>query len=61
MIYIQIDEILDINFIKVIKIFEKYKLDIYNYIFRLNVNLNNKLIINKNFLKKNTSKMVQNQ
>ena len=54
-IYSNSDEILDINFAKVIKIFEKYKLDILQLYFpdSKGVNLNNKLIINKKKFSKN--------
>jgi len=54
-IYTNSDEILDINIVKVIKIFEKYKLDILQLYFSdsKGVNLNNKLIINKKKFSKN--------
>ena len=54
-IYTNSDEILDININKIIKIFEKYKLDILQLYFSdsKGVNLNNKLIINKKEFSKN--------
>ena len=54
-LYTNSDEILDINITKVIKIFEKYKLDILQLYFSdsRGVNLNNKLIINKKNFSKN--------
>ena len=54
-LYTNSDEILDINITKVIKIFEKYKLDILQLYFSdsRGVNLNNKLIINKKDFSKN--------
>ena len=54
-IYTNSDEILDININKIIKIFEKYKLDILQLYFSdsKGVNLNNKLIINKKKFSKN--------
>tara|TARA_Y100001958_G_scaffold118011_1_gene85066 strand:- start:166 stop:858 length:693 start_codon:yes stop_codon:yes gene_type:complete len=54
-IYSNSDEILDINIAKIIKIFEKYKLDILQLYFldSKGINLDNKLIINKKKFYKN--------